>query len=156
MKDRTLKDFSVRTLSKNSAFLQDSRNRVRDNIGTLRNRFRASGEVNEDESDTYTFRLRRNATVKLTLENEEDLGLFDIFGTKKRVQANLLNNSGNTLRSTDRIRPEGEDDFRIRLTAGTYSVKITGRSEKDVEYDLELKISNSNDDDDDDFDDDDD
>jgi hypothetical protein len=156
MNNRTPKDFSVRALSKNSAFLQDSRNRITDNIGTLRNRFRASGEVTKERSDTYTFRLRRNATVKLTLENEEDLGFFDVFGTKKRVQAKLLDSSGDTLRSTDRVRPEGEDDFRIRLTAGTYSVKITGRSENEVEYDLKLTTSNRINDDDDDFDDDDD
>lgn len=156
MNNRTLKDFSVSTLNKNSAFLQNGRNRDRENIGTLRNRFRASGEVNEDESDTYTFRLRRNANVKLTLENEEDLGFFDVFGTRKRVQAKLLDNNGDTLRSTDRVRPEDEDDFRIRLKAGTYSIRVTGRSENDVEYDLELTASNRNSDDDDDFDDDDD
>ncbi|WNZ21747.1 hypothetical protein HJG54_01935 [Leptolyngbya sp. NK1-12] len=155
MKDRTLNDFSARALNRNSALLNTrTRNRLREDIGTLRNRFRASGEVNKDEFDTYRFQLRQTATIKVSLENEENLGFFDVFGTKKRVQAKLLNGNGSTLRSTDRVRPEGEDDFRIRLRAGTYSIRVTGRSEKDVEYELELARSNRNSDDDDDFDDD--
>lgn len=157
MADRTLKDFSVRALNKSSAFQgqNSTSNRFRENIGTLRNRASFSDEVNKDEPNIYTFRLRRQATVELTLENEENLGFFDVFGTKKRVQAQLQSGSNNTLRSTDRVRPEDEDDFKIRLNAGTYQVRVTGRSENDLEYKLELRTTNGSGDDDD-FDDDDD
>lgn len=151
MSNRSLNDFSVRSINSNSASLQEfnPRNRSRENIGTLRNRFRASGEVNKDEPDTYQFRLARRATVEVSLQNEENAGFFDFLGTKKRVQAKLLS-QGNTLKSTDRIAPEDEEDFRIRLNPGTYSVKITGRSKNDLEYDLELSLNGSNDDNDDD------
>lgn len=159
MTDRTLKDFSVRTLNKNSTVqgLNSTRNRFKENIGTLRNRASFTDEVNEDEPNVYTFRLRRRTTVEVKLENQENLGFLDLFGTKKRVQAQLQDSSRNTLGSTDRIRPEDDDDFRVRLDAGTYQVRITGRSENDVEYKLQLRTGNSSDDfDDDDLDDDDD
>ena len=154
MRDRTLKDFSVRNLHKNSASLQASQNRFKENIGTLKNRASFSDEVNKDEPNTYTFKLNRQTRLEVTLENEESLGFFDVFGTKKRVQAELFNNNGKELKSTDRIRPEDEDDFNISLKPGTYSIKITGRSEKDVEYELKLRTGNNSDDDDDDNDDD--
>lgn len=150
MRDRTLKDFSVRNLHKNSASLQASQNRFKENIGTLKNRASFSDEVNKDEPNTYTFKLNRQTRLEVTLENEESLGFFDVFGTKKRVQAELFNNNGKELKSTDRIRPEDEDDFNISLKPGTYSIKITGRSEKDVEYELKLRTGNNSDDDDDD------
>jgi N-methylhydantoinase B/oxoprolinase/acetone carboxylase alpha subunit len=152
--NRSLKDFSVRSISKNSASLQEfnPRNRFRENIGTLTNRFRASDEVNKDEPNRYQFRLNRRATVKVTLENEENAGFFDFLGTKKRVQAELLS-QGNELRSTERLAPEDEEDFRIRLNPGTYTVKVTGRSENDLEYDLEIRLDGGEDDDDDDDDD---
>lgn len=149
--NRPLKDFSVRSISKNSASLQEfnTRNRFRENIGTLRSQFRASDEVNKDEPNRYQFRLTRRATVKVTLENEEGARFFDFFGTKRRVQAELLSR-GNELKSTDRLAPEDEEDFRVRLNPGIYTVKVTGRSENDLEYDLEIALDNGNDDDDDD------
>lgn len=151
MADRTLKDFSARALNKNSAALQGQNgfNRFKEDIGTLKNRASFSDEVNESESNTYKFKLKRQAKLEVELENKEDLGFFDLFGTKKRVQATLLNNSGKTLKSTDRVRPEDDDDFTIRLQPGTYSIKITGRSENDVEYELKLKAGSSSDSDDD-------
>jgi hypothetical protein len=156
MTKQPLKDFSVRALSQSSALQGlNGSNRFRENIGTLGSRASFSDEVNKDEPNIYEFRLRRRATVELTLENEESLGFLDLFGTKKRVQAQLQDSSRNTLRSTERIRPEDEDDFKVRLNPGTYRVRITGRSENDVEYKLKLRLSNSSDfDDDDDFDDD--
>lgn len=155
MSNRTLKDFSPRSLNKNAASLQEfsSRNRFREDIGTLRSQFRASDEVNKDEPNRYQFRLTRRATVKVSLENEENAGFFDFLGTKRRVQAELLS-QGNRLKSTDRLAPEDDEDFRIRLNPGTYTVKVTGRSENDLEYDLEIRLDSGNDDDDDDDDDD--
>lgn len=149
--NRPLKDFSVRSINKNSASLQEfnTRNRFRENIGTLRNQFRASDEVNKDEPNRYQFRLTRRATVKVTLENEEGAGFFDFLGTKRRVQAELLSQE-NELKSTDRLAPGDEEDFRVRLNPGTYTVKVTGRSENDLEYDLEVRLDSGDDDDDDD------
>lgn len=151
---RTLNDFSVRSLSKNAAFQAgNSRTQQRENLGSLR---RASlfDEVNKDEPDTYEFRLKRRTTLKVELKNQEDLGFFDLFGTKKRVQAILFDSDRDQLRSTDRIVPEDEDDFRIRLNAGTYFVRVTGRSENDLEYRLRLRTGEADDFDDDDSDDD--
>lgn len=146
MKDRTLKDFSVRTLNQNSALqgLRSNRAGDRENLGTLRNRASATNEVNEDEPDIYSFRLNRQATVQVALSNQEDGGFFDLFGTRKRVQA-TLRNGANKLRATERVRPDREDDFRIRLNPGTYSIRVTGRSEDDVEYELKLRASDRND-----------
>ena len=94
-------------------------------------------------------RLNHRVTLKLTLENEEGLGFFDVFGTQERVQATLENSNRNKIRSTDRVRPEDEDEFKGRLNPGSYLIQITGRSENDVEYELKLKATNQNDDDDD-------
>jgi hypothetical protein len=158
MQTRNFNDFSVRALNRNSVLssnLTRTRNRLREDIGTLRGRFRASGEVNKDEPDIYRFRLRRNTELKVALQNEESLGFFDLFGTRKRVQATLQDRSSNRIRATDRIRPEDEDEFRVRLRPGIYTVRITGRSENDVEYELRLSTRRDNFDDDfDDFDDD--
>lgn len=154
MNNRTLKDFSVRTLSNRAlnqgSALQAGQTRFREDIGTLRSRASFTDEVTEDEDNTYRFRIRRRIRVEVSLENLEDLNFLDLFGTRKRVQARLLDSSGNTIRSTDRLRPEEDDDFRVRLNPGTYSVRITGRSENEVEYRLRLRTSNSDDFDDDD------
>lgn len=148
--DRTLNDFTPRTLQKSSALQRSNSSfRFRENLGTLRNRASISDEVTVDEANTYEFRLRQRTSLKVSLENQEALGLFDLFGTKKRVQATLLDSSGQQLRRTDRIRPEENDDFRIRLNAGTYSIRVTGRSENELEYRLRLQTNRSNDFDDD-------
>jgi hypothetical protein len=161
MKDRTLNDFSARSLSRslnNGSALQNSKTRFRENLGTLRNRASVTDEVTEDEANTYTFRLNRRTNLNVKLENREDSDFFGgIFGTRRRVQARLLDSSGDVLRSTDRVAPDDDDDFRVRLSAGTYAIRITGRSENEVEYRLNLRTSNNNfdddnDDDDDDFD----
>jgi hypothetical protein len=158
MKDRTFNDFSTRALSRslnNSSALQSNgKTRFRENIGTLRNRASFTDEVTEDEPNTYTFRLNRRTTLNVELENREDSDFFDIFGTRRRVQATLRDSDGDTLRSTDRLRPDDDDDFRVRLSAGTYSIRVTGRSEDEVEYRLRLQTSNNGFDDDDDDDDD--
>lgn len=148
--------FSVRSLQQKSSALQNTgKTRFKENLGSLR-RSSLSDEVNKDEPNTYEFRIRNRTTLKVELENDENLSFFDVFGTKKRVQATLFDSDQDKLKATDRIAPEDDDDFKIRLSPGTYSIRVTGRSENDVEYTLKLRTDSSGDfDDDDDSDDDD-
>ena len=158
MKERTLNDYSIRSLSSftnnGSALQLGGKTRFRENLGTFRGRASLTDEVTKDEANTYVFRLRQRTNLSVNLENRENLEFFDLFGTKKRVQARLFGADGDVLDSTSRIRPEDDDEFRIRLNPGTYSIRITGRSENEVEYQLNLRTSNNDSDDDFDFDDD--
>ncbi len=143
MADRTFRDFSVKSLQKNSALQSiNGKTRFREDLGSLK-RSSLSDEVNKDEPNTYNFQLKKRTTLKVELENDEDLGFFDIFGTKKRVQATIFDSDQDKLKATDRIAPEDDDDFKIRLSPGTYSIRVTGRSEKDVEYTLKLQTNSS-------------
>jgi hypothetical protein len=118
-------------------------NRFRENLGTLKNRASRSSEVNKDEFNTYRFELKRRVNLEVSIDNREDSGFFDFLGTKKRVQATLFNSGGSKLKATDQVRPDDDDDFSIRLQPGTYSVRVTGRSENDVAYKLELSAENA-------------
>ena len=149
MKDQKLAAFSLRTMQKNAvAFQGQNRARLtRENLGILKRRASDSGEVTKDEPIRYQFELKRQKNVRVTLENKENLGLFDLFGTKKRVQAKLLDSTrSSVLESTDRLRPGADQDFKLSLKPGTYYIQVTGRSENEVEYELNLKTGDFSDD----------
>jgi hypothetical protein len=139
----TLGDFSIRSLSNQTSSLQASPvNRKVQDFGVLKKRASSSGEVTVSKSDRYLFTLKRTAKVKVTLLNTSDADRIGLFGdTKARVQAALFDDFDDELNSTSRIKPQEEESFIRRLTAGDYTLKLTGRSKDPIQYTIQLRAN---------------